>query len=202
LDVNLLYSIVSYRLVFHSPLQTISYLLLHTLFINPFRTKCETRHQTVRSTAELGNQRPLTGWSDSGNTIMPSFAWNQWANAQVHRIHDLMDINTLLMAQVGMDCTYKTMVWNLSQNVDRDTMGKVCLPMLKCALLSYIQVSRVLHFLLQLGLCQCLTPSGVPYVTNRGGPLVGEELLLLVCHERFCVALFLCQIGVWCCARK
>lgn len=46
------------------------------------------------------------------------------------------------------------MVWNLSQNVDRDTMGK-------------------------LGLCQCLTPSGVPYVPNRGGPLVGEELLLL-----------------------
>ena len=31
----------------------------------------------------------------------------------------------------------------------------------------------------QLGLCQCLTPTGVPYVTNRGGPLVGEELLML-----------------------
>lgn len=30
-----------------------------------------------------------------------------------------------------------------------------------------------------LGLCQCLTPTGVPYVTSRGGPLVGEELLLL-----------------------
>jgi hypothetical protein len=44
-----------------------------------------------------------------------------------------MDINTLLMAQVGLDCTYKTMVWNLSQNVDRDTMGKVWLPMFKCA---------------------------------------------------------------------
>ena len=31
----------------------------------------------------------------------------------------------------------------------------------------------------RLGLSQCLTPSGVPYVTTRGGPLVGEELLLL-----------------------
>jgi hypothetical protein len=51
--------------------------------------------------------------------------------------------------------------------------------MIKSTLLSSIQVSHVLHFLLQLGLCQCLTPSGVPYVTNRGGPLVGEELLLL-----------------------
>jgi hypothetical protein len=31
----------------------------------------------------------------------------------------------------------------------------------------------------QLGLCSCLTPSGVPYIPNRGAPLVGEELLLL-----------------------
>jgi hypothetical protein len=31
----------------------------------------------------------------------------------------------------------------------------------------------------RLGLSQCLTPSGVQYVSNRGGPLVGEELLLL-----------------------
>ena len=51
--------------------------------------------------------------------------WFQWTNAQVHRIHDLMDINTLRLAKGGIDCTYKTMVWNLSQNVDRDTMGKV-----------------------------------------------------------------------------
>ena len=33
-----------------------------------------------------------------------------------------MDINTLRLAKVGIDGTYKTMVWNLSQNVDRDTM--------------------------------------------------------------------------------
>ena len=31
----------------------------------------------------------------------------------------------------------------------------------------------------KLGLSQCLTPTGEPYVANRGGPLVGEELLLL-----------------------
>jgi len=46
---------------------------------------------------------------------------------QVHRIHDLTDINTLRLASVGVDQTYKTMVWNLSQNCDRDTMGKVSL---------------------------------------------------------------------------
>jgi SNF2 family DNA or RNA helicase len=65
-----------------------------------------------------------------------------------------MDINMLRLAVRGVDATYKTMIWNLSQNVDRETMGK-------------------------LGLSQCLTPTGVPYVSNRGGPLVGEELLLL-----------------------
>jgi site-specific DNA-cytosine methylase len=142
--------------------------------------KCEGRHQLARSTEELGDKRPLTGklimlnslriprqilltsaifpnlsgWSETGNTRMPGFAWNEWTNQQVHRIHDLMDINTLRLAKTGIDPTYKTMVWNLSQNVDRDTMGK-------------------------LGLSQCLTPTMVPYVTNRGGPLVGEELLLL-----------------------
>lgn len=88
-------------------------------------TKCETRHQAARSLEELGDKRPLTEWSDSGNTTMPSFCWNEWVNAQVHRIHDLMDINTLRLAKVGIDPTYKTMVWNLSQNVDRDTMVRL-----------------------------------------------------------------------------
>lgn len=87
-------------------------------------------------------------------TSLPPFCWNTWANKQVHRIHDLMDINTLKLARSGVDCTHKCMIWNLSQNADRETMGK-------------------------LGFCQCLTPTGDFYVTNRGGPLIGEELLLL-----------------------
>ena len=78
-------------------------------------TKCETLHQQARSLENLGGKRPLTNWSDSTNTAMPSFAWNEWTNAQVHRIHDLMDINTLRLAKCGIDGTYKTMVWNLSQ---------------------------------------------------------------------------------------
>lgn len=44
-------------------------------------------------------------------------------------------------------------VWNLSQNVDR-TIGSG-----------------------KPGLCPCLTPSMIPYITNRGGPMVGLEAL-------------------------
>src|SRR5712675_501868 len=46
-------------------------------------------------------------------------------------------------------------VWNLSQNVDRS-----------------IGSNRV-------GICPCLTPSMIPFVTNRGGPMVGLEALSL-----------------------
>lgn len=38
---------------------------------------------------------------------------------QVERIHDLLDISTLRCAKEGVDCTTKSMIWNLSQNVDR-----------------------------------------------------------------------------------
>lgn len=99
-------------------------------------TRCETRHQYARSEEALGDKRPFTGWSDSGKTTMPGYAWNEWGNSQVHRVHDLLDINSLRLAKFYCDPTYKTMIWNLSQNVDRDTMGK-------------------------LGLSQCLTPTGM-----------------------------------------
>ena len=52
------------------------------------------------------------------------------------------------------DANFKTMLWNLSQNVDRST-GQEGKP----------------------GICPCLTPNMVPYLTNRGGPLIGEEVL-------------------------
>jgi site-specific DNA-cytosine methylase len=68
--------------------------------------RCEARHLFARSSENLGDKRPLTGWSDSGNVTLPSYAWNEWANAQVHRIHDLMDINMLRLAKGGVDGTY------------------------------------------------------------------------------------------------
>ena len=53
------------------------------------------------------------------------------------------------------DDFFLSQVWNLSQNVDRS-----------------IGSGRV-------GISPCLTPSMIPYITNRGGPMVGLEALHL-----------------------
>ncbi|KAH9930325.1 uncharacterized protein B0H18DRAFT_1093698 [Fomitopsis serialis] len=106
--------------------------------------RCESRHQRARLEEELGLKRPLTGWEEGGFCKMPDFAWNDWGVGQVERVWDLMDI---------IDPSYKTQVWNLSQNVDR-TIGSN-----------------------KVGICPCLTPSMIPYITNRGGPMVGLEAL-------------------------
>ncbi|KAJ3287354.1 hypothetical protein HK104_008647 [Borealophlyctis nickersoniae] len=118
-------------------------------------TRCESRHQRARLEENLGIKRPLTVWEDGGICKLPDYAWNDWGRTQTERVLDLMDINMLRLASKGVDPLYKTLVWNLSQNVDRTT-GSV-----------------------RPGICPCLTPSMIPFITNRGGPLVGLEALSL-----------------------
>lgn len=56
-------------------------------------------------------------------------------------------------SHLATHCLRTSVVWNLSQNVDRSIgSGKP-------------------------GICPCLTPSMIPYITNRGGPMVGIEAL-------------------------
>lgn len=116
-------------------------------------TRCETRHQKMRLEERLGNKRPLTFWQEAGLCKLPDFAWGDWGLAQVERVLDLMDILFIKAAKLGIDTSFKTQVWNLSQNVDRNSStGKP-------------------------GICPCLTPTMIPYLTNRGGPMVGLEAL-------------------------
>ncbi|KIL69305.1 hypothetical protein M378DRAFT_190475 [Amanita muscaria Koide BX008] len=115
--------------------------------------RCESRHQRARLEESLGSKRPLTSWEEGGSCKLPDFAWGDWGIGQVERVWDLMDISLLRSATKGVDPSYKTIVWNLSQNVDR-TIGSN-----------------------KVGICPCLTPSMIPYVTNRGGPMVGLEAL-------------------------
>ncbi|KAG0146890.1 hypothetical protein CROQUDRAFT_656689 [Cronartium quercuum f. sp. fusiforme G11] len=118
-------------------------------------TRCESRHARQRAEEQLGDKRPLTAWQDGPVCKVIDGGWNDWANAQTERVVDLMDINTLRLVKDGVDIQYKTLIWNLSQNVDRMTgSGK-------------------------FGLTPCLTPNMIAYVTNRGGPLIGREALSL-----------------------
>jgi hypothetical protein len=107
-----------------------------------------------------------------GYCKLPDFAWQDWGLLQVERVWDLMDISVIKAALDGYDPAYKTsvvysymscitltriyhsQVWNLSQNVDRNIATKI-------------------------GLSMCLTPSMIPYITNRGGPMIGQEALAL-----------------------
>ncbi|KAI0773312.1 hypothetical protein BD413DRAFT_541087 [Trametes elegans] len=115
--------------------------------------RCESRHQRARLEEQLGTKRPLTSWEEGGFCKLPDFAWNDWGIGQVERVWDLMDISLLRSAKKGVDPSFKTQVWNLSQNVDRSTGAS------------------------RPGICPCLTPSMIPYITNRGGPMVGLEAL-------------------------
>ncbi|KAG8221025.1 hypothetical protein J3R82DRAFT_2535 [Butyriboletus roseoflavus] len=118
-------------------------------------TRCESRHARARLEELLGPKRHLTNWEEGGTCRMPDFAWQDWGIRQVERVWDLMDINLLRSAKIGVDPSYKTLVWNLSQNVDRSTGSS------------------------KTGICPCLTPSMIPYITNRGGPMVGVEALAM-----------------------
>nr|GAT45746.1 predicted protein [Mycena chlorophos] len=117
--------------------------------------RCERRHERARAEEELGKKRPLTNWDEGGSCSLPDYSWADWGVGQVERVWDLMDIQLLRSAKNGIDPSYKTQVWNLSQNVDRTAAsGKP-------------------------GICPCLTPSMIPYITNRGGPMVGLEALAM-----------------------
>ncbi|GAC98229.1 DNA repair protein rad8 [Pseudozyma hubeiensis SY62] len=118
-------------------------------------SKCQSRHERARDEEELGKTRPLTAWEEGGTCKMSHDGWNEWAVRQPERVTDLLDITTLRFAAVGQDPIYKSKIWELSQNVDRN-----------------VAASRP-------GIAPCLTPSGIPFLTSRGGPLIGLEALSL-----------------------
>ncbi|KAG8782771.1 hypothetical protein FRC16_002540, partial [Serendipita sp. 398] len=119
----------------------------------PDWSRCEQRHARARAEEMLGNKRPLTKWEEGGTFNFLDHIWEDWCSDAVPRVKDLMDISHLRAAKVGVDTSYKTTVWNLSQNVDRQIGSG------------------------RLGIAPCLTPTMIAYITNRGGPLVGLEAL-------------------------
>jgi len=117
--------------------------------------RCESRHQRARQEEALGIMRPLTSWQEAGVCKGLDWTWNDWLLAQTERVLDLLEISTLRMAKDGIDSGYKACIWNVSQNVDRQTGSG------------------------RTALAPCLTPNMIPWVTNRGGPVTGREALAL-----------------------
>lgn len=122
---------------------------------------CRHRHQKVRRKDRLGNQRPITQWIDNGSCIAFEHAHKMWFSKQVERVWDSIEIRFLRSAKdtdnpaTGYDTMFKTSIMELSQNVDR--------------------FERETPF----GICSCITPSGIFFLTDRGGPLTPYETLAL-----------------------
>ncbi|KAH7064622.1 hypothetical protein B0J12DRAFT_693058 [Macrophomina phaseolina] len=121
---------------------------------------CRHRHQKVRRQDGLGFQHPITNWIDNGTCTTVEHAHKLWFAKQVERVWDSIEIRFLRAAKddttdSGYDPHFKTSIMELSQNVDRFAQE------------------------MPFGICSCITPSGIFYVTDRGGPLTPYETLAL-----------------------
>ncbi|KEQ72090.1 hypothetical protein M436DRAFT_10011, partial [Aureobasidium namibiae CBS 147.97] len=124
--------------------------------------KCEIRHINTRRQQKLGIARPLTDWQESGSLVLPENCNRVWFRQQVERVWDFMDVALLRKANAKpelildkYDAQYKTRIWDVSQNIDRFTDSA------------------------PFGVASCLTPTGIFYITDRGGPLTYTESLML-----------------------
>ncbi|KAL2115558.1 hypothetical protein VTJ04DRAFT_9813 [Mycothermus thermophilus] len=95
----------------------------------------------------------------------PSHSWRSFWDAQPARIIDLMDIIFATGLKAGFDLGYKTYMIDASQNVDRNTL--------------VISDRPVVRLASQLGIVGCITPSGLPVVTDSLRPVTGTETLAL-----------------------
>ncbi|MCJ1268073.1 hypothetical protein MMC22_007959 [Lobaria immixta] len=118
-------------------------------------TLCQARYQRYRTERDLGYARPITNWVNGGSCRAPDFWWLDWTRVQVERLWDTFDICFLRNVLRNIDPTYKPRFWELSQNVDRFTDSA------------------------PPGIIGCLTPSGIPFATSRGGPITGLEAMSL-----------------------
>ncbi|KAL4878957.1 hypothetical protein BJY04DRAFT_229492 [Aspergillus karnatakaensis] len=114
----------------------------------------QVRHQNYRLNQGLGHRRPVSKSQNDGTCKMPDFAWQTWVKSLPERVWDTIDVNFLRKLVDGYDMNYKERCLELSQGIDREIDSRA------------------------FGIVGCITPCGIPYMTTRGGPLCGLELLL------------------------
>jgi site-specific DNA-cytosine methylase/superfamily II DNA or RNA helicase len=120
--------------------------------------KCAVRQMAYRQDMKLGNARPITHWQESNTMLPPENSSRAWFKRQVQRVLDTIDcahIRNALPDNGAYDSHFKTRIWDLSQNVDREKDSR------------------------QFGIVGCITPSGIFFVSDAGRALTAEELLSL-----------------------
>ncbi|KAH9906719.1 hypothetical protein F4778DRAFT_593225 [Xylariomycetidae sp. FL2044] len=114
------------------------------------------RHVRVRRDNQLGDKQPLTEWGSRGDK--PSLDTLDKLNLAYlnDRANDCIDIHFLrtLLGPLSCDARYKAWVVDLSQNIDRSPLGPV-------------------------GIAQCVTPRGQPFMFDQGRIVSGFEALAL-----------------------
>jgi site-specific DNA-cytosine methylase len=129
---------------------------------------CSLRHADARQ--KLGLRRDDNPFSQKAmrngrliSATYPSHSWMSFWQSQVTRVVDLMDIAFASGHKSGFDLGYKTAMIDVSQNVDRNNLVSTS----KAGLGN------------KLGIVGCITPSGMPIVTELMRPVTGTETLAL-----------------------
>ncbi|MCJ1397910.1 hypothetical protein MMC11_001106 [Xylographa trunciseda] len=117
--------------------------------------KCQLRHLQYREEHKLGTSRPFTNWVENGPSKMVDYGNGTWMKNQTNRIKDFFELYYLRAASLGYDPGYKARYPDVSQNIDRTKVDGAW------------------------GVTGCVTPSGMPFSTMRGGLIVGAEALAL-----------------------
>lgn len=121
-----------------------------------------TRHELMRMRLRIPRGHPLSGVEEIDGRIAKiqppqRAAWMEHFIRQALRTLDFLDICYAHGLKRGCDITFKTKVLNLSQNVDRGSASDMADS--------------------NIGLTGCITPSGMPFLTDRLRPVTGIEAL-------------------------
>ncbi|KAK2021220.1 SNF2 super family protein [Colletotrichum zoysiae] len=112
---------------------------------------CQNDHRLARRKEGLGDTQPYTRLDARGNVVPREESWRGYISVITMRMQDLLDITCLRGYIRGFDFTFKLLVLDLGQNVDRQSN--------------------------RLGVMPCILPSCDPFLSFYGRPVLGLECL-------------------------
>ncbi|KAF6835386.1 DNA repair protein rad8 [Colletotrichum musicola] len=112
---------------------------------------CMLDHAAARRTEGLGQGHPYTMNDGLGSFTPREEAWHTFTRSLTRRMKDLLDISYLRAEKQGFDFTWKTVILDLGQNVDRQTRKP--------------------------GTAPCILPGAELFVSSYGRPIIGLEAL-------------------------